>query len=86
MYVVFALAQVTSRKLYFFPHIIFTESILYHLLGHRIIFLNENMWQKIRLVRSRDVFVSFTLILLTIINLVPSGECLYEDQVGKFDW
>lgn len=49
-------------------------------------FLNENMWQKIRLVRSRDVFVSFTLILLTIINLVPSGECLYEDQVGKFDW
>ncbi|XP_031634273.1 ER membrane protein complex subunit 1 isoform X2 [Contarinia nasturtii] len=44
------------------------------------------MWQKMQLKRSKDIYLSFALILFTIFNVLSLGECLYEDQVGKFDW
>lgn len=44
------------------------------------------MWQKIQLARAKDISISFTLILFTFGNLLPLANCLYEDQVGKFDW
>lgn len=41
------------------------------------------MWQRIQ---TKDVVVSLALILITIFNFIPVGHCLFEDQVGKFDW
>lgn len=48
--------------------------------------VNENMWQKIQLARAKDISISFTLIAFIILSVVSLGDCLYEDQVGKFDW
>lgn len=44
------------------------------------------MWQKVQPNKRRDIFVSIALLLFTFTNLVRQVECLYEDQVGKFDW
>lgn len=44
------------------------------------------MWHTIRLAKAKDIFISISITFLTIVSLIPVSECLYEDQVGKFDW
>lgn len=39
----------------------------------------------IKIRQSRTLSLSI-LIIFVLINLLQTTECLYEDQIGKFDW
>lgn len=44
------------------------------------------MWLKIILSKSKNAVATLVFIVLTLANIIPYVDCLYEDQVGKFDW